>query len=407
MALRRATKLLSLALVGIALGCAGSTFLPGTGGHQSTRPKLSHELKVEVGLARRSVGGERALHAMTAASLAIWDGNASIAGEMLDIAIEEIEAIYSGNDNAAVSARERYHREAEKPFKGEPYERMMAYVYRGLLDYGAGDYQNAAASFRGAILQDAFADEQQNQCDFEVAEYLLARSLVARSSDQHLIDEAIGNARELAKKHETTLPRLDPGDNVLLYIELGRAPFKVAQGDEKALLTIGRRSADGLHARVSLDGEAFTPTRQTGNLAFQAQTRGGRAFDVILAGQALEQRTTKEGGLTFNHIGTSIGGPLGAPLELIGLISMAYGQGIKPEADTRYWDNLPDSIHLISLRLDPGRHYMRIQFADSEGMIRGEQARVVEVPKRGDVLVWISENDLWPDRPLDRYTGSR
>lgn len=405
MTLRRAAKLLGFALVGVALGCAGSTILPGTGGHQSTRPKLSHELKVEVGLARRSVGGERALHAMTAASLAIWDGNAPIAGEMLDIAIGEIEAIYSGTDNAAVEARKRYHKEAEKPFKGEPYERMMAYLYRGLLDYGAGDYQNAAASFRGAILQDAFADEQQNQCDFEVAEYLLARSLVASSSDQHLIDEAFGNARDLTQRHETTLPRLDAADNVLLYIELGRAPFKVAQGDEKALLTIGRRSADGLHARVSIDDKAPTPTRQTGNLAFQAQTRGGRGFDVILAGQALEQRTSEEGGLTLNHIGTAIGGPVGAVFEVSGLIAMTYGHGIKPEADTRYWGNLPDSIHVASMHLDPGSHKIRVQFANAEGEISGEQVRDVEVPKRGDVLVWISESDLWPERPLDRYTS--
>ncbi|MFQ5416500.1 MAG: hypothetical protein ACE5FL_05545 [Myxococcota bacterium] len=405
MALRSAAKLLGLALAGIALACAGSTFLPGTGGHQSARPKLSHELKTEVGLARRGVGGDRALHAMTAASLAIWDGNAPVAGEMLDIAIEEIEAIYSGDDNAAVEARKRYHKEAEKPFKGEPYERMTAYVYRGLLDYGAGDYQNAAASFRGAILQDAFADEQQNQCDFEVAEYLLARALVAGSSDQHLIDEAFGNARKLARRHNTTLPRLDPGDNVLLYIELGRAPFKVPQGDEKDLLTIGRRSADGLYARVSVDRGPYSATRETGNLAFQAQTRGGRAFDVILAGQAYEKRTTKEGGLTFNHVGTAIGGPVGAGFELAGLIAMAYGHGIKPQADTRYWDKLPDSIHLVPLRLAPGRHEVRVQFGDSEGDIRGEQARVVDVPRRGNVLLWISEADLWPNRPLDRYTG--
>ena len=122
MAPRLTAKLLGLALAGIALGCAASTFMKGTGGHQSTRLVLSDDLKTEVGMAR-GVGSDRALHAMTAASLAIWDGNVPSAGEMLDIATQEIELIYSGNDNAAVEARKRYHAEAEKPFKGEPYER--------------------------------------------------------------------------------------------------------------------------------------------------------------------------------------------------------------------------------------------------------------------------------------------
>lgn len=44
--------------------------------------------------------------------------------------------------------------ESAKEYKGDPYERMMAWWYLGLLDYALGDYRMALPSFKSAVLAD-------------------------------------------------------------------------------------------------------------------------------------------------------------------------------------------------------------------------------------------------------------
>ncbi|MFP3441488.1 hypothetical protein R0K18_27540, partial [Pantoea sp. SIMBA_133] len=72
----------------------------------------------------------------------------------------EIENVYADSD-AARKARSIWYEEAEKDFKGEPYERAMVYLYLGLIYLEEGDYGNARASFLAGLLQDAFAEEEQ------------------------------------------------------------------------------------------------------------------------------------------------------------------------------------------------------------------------------------------------------
>lgn len=364
---------------------------------------LPPRLASEIVLAKQRAP-DQTLHDMQAASLGLWYGDAPLATEHLDRAIAEIETLYVGSDNAAVNARKLYHEEREKPFKGEPYERMMVYVYRGVLEYGQRDYGGAAASFRAAILQDAFADEQQNQCDFELAEYLLARAIMRERGDRHLIEEASERAETLARSHGTDFPRLDPADNVILFVEVGPAPFKVAQGEEDELLVIGRRGADGMHAEVTVDGAQPVATKETGNLAFQAMTRGGRQFDFILAGKAYTKQMTKKSGLTINQIGTAISFVVpivGAPIQIAGLIVKASGIGIKPTADKRYWRTLPDSIHIMPLKLALGRHTIQVAFYNhfGEHVAGKDLTYYVEIgPQTEEMLLWASSQDEWPER---------
>ena len=48
----------------------------------------------------------------------------------------------------------------------------MAYYYRGVLYLRDGDYENARASFKGGMLQDGFAEEEQNRSDFALLSFL-------------------------------------------------------------------------------------------------------------------------------------------------------------------------------------------------------------------------------------------
>ena len=63
-------------------------------------------------------------------------------------ALDRIEAVYADNAKAE-AARSKFTKENAKDFKGEPYERAMAYYYRGLAYLAEGDYRTPAPPSRG------------------------------------------------------------------------------------------------------------------------------------------------------------------------------------------------------------------------------------------------------------------
>src|SRR5688500_699426 len=69
------------------------------------------------------------------------------AERMFDDALLRVGSIMQG-DKSAKKARGYFHEEAKKTFLGEPYERVMAYFYRGILYWMDGEPDNARACFR-------------------------------------------------------------------------------------------------------------------------------------------------------------------------------------------------------------------------------------------------------------------
>ena len=108
----------------------------------------------------------------TRAGLAAFEAAADdVAAASFDDALNRIEAIYADNPSAE-KARSTFVPERSKDFKGEAYERAMAFYYRGLIFLAQGDYGNARAVFQGGQLQDAFAEDQRYQSDFAVLDVL-------------------------------------------------------------------------------------------------------------------------------------------------------------------------------------------------------------------------------------------
>ena len=98
---------------------------------------------------------------------------------------------------------------------------------------------------------------------------------------------------------------------------------------------------------------------------FQASTRGGRQIQAILDGKA----EFKEGMGTAGAIGIGSGlgmmnagsryndnnmAAAGAIVLLAGLMAHAAAAATTPEADLRFWDNLPDNLHFATLRIPVG-----------------------------------------------------
>ncbi|MSR64242.1 MAG: hypothetical protein EXS18_00485 [Verrucomicrobiae bacterium] len=334
--------------------------------------------------------GERnyVLNAMNLAGVAIRFGYYTDAGRVLDEAITRIGGISTGPQAAA--ARSTFKEEAVKPFKGEPYERVMVYFYRGLLYFRDAEYDNARACFRSAALEDSSSVGEQYQADFASLDYLMA--LCSQKLHTPDVDDALKRARE-ELRGGGTLPSTDPGDNLLVFVGVGRGPFKYAAGQYGELLRFHEQFTPEVKARVYVDGQWLGDALMMDNLYFQATTRGGRVIDHVLAGKAVFKQTTG----TIGNVGLAAGAGLavagansrgssrdnlliaGAAAAAVGIIGKVLESNARPEADTRQWDSLPLTIQIVSARLAPGPHRVRIEFLDGHGVQVGGLDREMNV----------------------------
>ncbi|MBF0205131.1 MAG: hypothetical protein HQK67_12710, partial [Desulfamplus sp.] len=159
------------------------------------------------------------LNNMQIGSDALQTGNIANAISAFDQAINGITKIYANNETAK-KARTLWYEEQMKDFKGEPYERAMAFYYRGILYLEDGDYENARACFKSGINQDAFAEEEQNRCDFALLIFLsaLTSNLIG---DDYLAQAGMEELKRLRPDFDQNL-----SGNIMMLIETGTAPRK-------------------------------------------------------------------------------------------------------------------------------------------------------------------------------------
>jgi tetratricopeptide (TPR) repeat protein len=287
----------------------------------------------------------RVLNEMEIGTRQLWTDNLDRAAAAFTDAITQIELVYSGDPNAA-KARSLWHEEGSKSFKGEPYERAMAFYYRGLIYLRKGDYENARAAFREGQLQDAFAEDEQNQADFALLLFLEAwASHLNRDFD--LRDEALNHLRQL----RPNFPGIGDDDDTLVLVETGSAPRKLGDGSDHSYFVF-RRGKGFKENRVRLElGGTAQDMFPIEDIYVQANTRGGRAVDKILKGKA-QFRSTGAGisnvfadsSVTFSQMGgssTVAGVGVG-----ISAIAAFVAFKAKPQADTRTWSSLPDTVHV-------------------------------------------------------------
>jgi tetratricopeptide (TPR) repeat protein len=273
---------------------------------------------------------------------AIAAGEYTTAEWAFDQALDRIEAIYA-NDEAAKAARSKFSTEGIKDFKGDPYERAMAYYYRGLLYLRTGDYGNARASFVSAEYQDTLSEAEEFQSDFAVMNFLAGWSARCMGSDA-LATESFAAAAKIDPK----LAEPAAGLNTLHIVETGMGPVKLMRGSGGQMV--------GLVRSVDFTPEDAKPTVRGVQLAraadinFQATTRGGRKFDAIMNGKVAfkdTMGTISDVAMTATSMLADQLGPVGSLVGLFGSLgSGALSDATKTQVDVRYWDTLPDTIFL-------------------------------------------------------------
>ncbi len=325
-------------------------------------------------------------------------GQYADARTLLDAALARVGGIF-GPDLDAKRSRSYFASEAKKTFLGEPYERAMAYYYRGVLYWMAGERDNARACFRSAQFLDSDAEKKEYASDYVLFDYLDGLATAKLGGDG---SEAYRRATNVV--HLATPPPYDLQANVLFFVELGRGPLKYASGEfsEQLRFLPGQSAAQA--ARIRCDGqEQVVPAWD--DLTFQATTRGGRVMDHVLANKAVFKQATDAAGNAAIIGGAILASQqgrhnavdeVGAGLILAGVISKIVSAATTPAADVRNWDNLPQLLGFGALCLPSGPQTVSVEFLDAAGQPLSGATKTLTVNVREaprDTVVFISDQN--------------
>ena len=349
---------------------------------------------------------DRVLHAYRAAASALRAGDHDGAKANLDDAIARIGGIIT-NDEQAARARSLFASESTKTFIGEPYERVMAYYYRGILYWRDGERDNARACFRSGQVIDSGTDDEKYEADYVLLDYLDGFATAKLQGDG---SDAFARAQARAGDR-FSLPPYNPAANIVVFAEYGYGPRKIATGRYGEQLRFHVEDSPTRSARLVLDGgRMIVPLPVYDDLGFQATTRGGRvmdhilgrkaffktgadvAGDVALAGAVIahdQARRRERAGKDGDDAEAAAVG-----LGVLGLLGKLASAATRPEADTRQWNSLPQRLSFAAFKLPPGDHAGRIEFLDRDGNVLDARTQTVAISvgtEDRDTVVFLSE----------------
>jgi hypothetical protein len=330
---------------------------------------------------------------------AMRHGDYGTARRELDDALLTIGGIF-GKDKSAKQSRSYFRHEAKKTFIGEPYERSMAYIYRGILYWMDGEPDNARACFRSAQLADTDTENKEYAGDWVLADYLDGLATAKLGGDG---SDALQRALKAAKG--ISLPPYNPKANVLFFVEFGPGIRKYGGGEYGEQLRFSVPPSPVKSARLQFE-KYNIPVAPTDDLGFQATTRGGRVMDHVLGNKAVFKSTTdKVGDLALiGGLGTAVISndrttqQVGLGVALAGVLTKVISAAATPEADIRTWDNLPQYLTFAAMELPAGRHTANVQFLDAAGNPVASLTKQItfEVPEGKDKVIFISDQSSTP-----------
>ena len=323
-------------------------------------------------------------------------GQFAAAKPVLDDALLTLNGLY-GKDSEARKSRRLFQQEAKKTFIGEPYERAMAFFYRGILYWRDGEIDNARACFRSAEFEDSDAEAGEYKCDYTLFDYL----------DGFATTKLAGDGSDAFKRAEASArgakpPAYDTSVNTLLFLDFGPGPIKYGGGEYKEQLRFRTSVSPVQSVQIKLDSQIVN-VKAADDLNFQATTRGGRVMDYVLANKAVFKKTTSTIGDAAIISGAILAADddhqtAGFALLAAGLFTKVISSATTPQADTRCWEALPQFLALGQFKLDPGEHTATVDFLNSEGKVESKMSKQITftVPEDRDAVVYVSDQSTTP-----------
>ena len=327
-------------------------------------------------------------------------GQFDAAKPVLDDALLTLGGLY-GKDTEARKSRRLFQQEAKKTFIGEPYERAMAYFYRGILYWRDGEMDNARACFRSAQFEDSDAENGEYMCDYTLFDYLDGFATAKLGGDG---SDAFKRAEINARGAKP--PPYDIKVNTLVFLDFGPGPNKFGAGQYGEELRFRTSASPVQSVQVQIDGKIVS-LKPADDLNFQATTRGGRLMDHVLANKAVFKNTTSAVGdaaivsgaiLASGRHRNSSADEVGAGLMIAGVLSKIAAAATTPQADTRMWEGLPQFLALGQFTLTPGEHRVTIDFLNATGAAESKFAKQITftVPTGRDAVIYVSDQSTTP-----------
>ncbi|MDX2176174.1 MAG: hypothetical protein SF028_06860 [Candidatus Sumerlaeia bacterium] len=271
--------------------------------------------------------------------------------------------------------------EGARRYIGETFERAWASVAGGAAYWQLGQHDNAAALWRNAAQIDGESDEGYRE-DYGPANFLLAKWYSTRRNEPD-------NARIYRDRLLRSAPQAQPiatdaalaGDNVVLLLENGFGPRKLAEGPQGSILEYSEVTREWSFARLRANGRAV------GNDSVNL-------VDMRLQAAKSLRPLTKEVWQAIRGTAVATGVGYGV-YELtddpaLGVLAALTTKALP--ADQRQWLAVPGEVHAISARLEPGVYDFEIEFFGPGGAPRPELRttyRGVEVGDGWDAMLLV------------------
>jgi hypothetical protein len=323
---------------------------------------------------------------------AMETGDYTLAEKAFDNSLNRIEAVFK-KDKAAERALGRSQKEANKDFRGEPYERAMAYYYRGILYLRAGDFGNASASFMNADFQDTVSEQEEYKSDFAVMNFLIGWSKRCQGGS----DSSSDFAYAINANKDIVVP--PASHNTVMIAELGGGPGKAKSGQygEKLVFVPPPQPGPDIGAQFLLSGQGKKPPIQAipfSSVNFQATTRGGKPIDGILAGKASFKGTSG----TVGAVGLGVGLAMmqssdsstqaaGAIVGAIGGLFSILSATTRPDADIRFWDQLQDTL-VVATAATKASDTISVRFMGADGPLDAKPTAFLRGGNNKCSVVW-------------------
>ena len=221
--------------------------------------------------------------------------------------------------------------------------------------------------------------------------------------------EAASRVAKWAKERSEYFHPLD--FNVLVLIWRGTPPEvgRVGRYGEKRVIREGYIEP-GIDYKIIVDGSVeHTSLHGFGSINYQAVTRGGRKMDTVLSHQATFKSVTDTGANAVLISAGAVRQPIvSLSLLLAGLVMKVSAAVMHPEADIRYWGNLPHSIRIVPLKLSPGTHFLTLKRISDGKMeeVRTEKIDITDKTPLAAVFFHPLQSDADYDDAEDWYEQS-
>ena len=190
----------------------------------------------------------------------------------------------------------------------------------------------------------------------------------------------------------------EPNNNLTVIAGLGWGPYKYQAGEHGSLAKIGRANYPERACKLYVNDGLLDLGQKLEDLYYQASTRGGREMDAVLKGKAVFKDVALVAGVGTLLAATQIDyhdHPEAAlAVAVVGAGLIAASALTHPEADIRYWEFLPNELHLASGQVAPGAHRVEVKFLDQAGGLLASETKIwdnLEVkPGREELLIVFS-----------------